>query len=486
MALESLDDLEAQWAIFLEAKNAKGKNTQAENWRKDNPNGEWPKLQAYRADRTKRPTLVTQMGRMMVENLDAWWEAKDVEPPVDTTPPNISITSPVNGATVKDSINISAEASDNVGVTRVEFFRDGVLIGTDTSSPYSMTLDTKTLSDGSYAFGAKAYDAAGNSKAATEVRVTVDNSVIQPPPGTAPWKGSFDASYQSAPLGSTIIVPAGSYGNQLINWRADVAQKGGQYIKFVMGGPVTLTRLEVRGSATWIDGGNQLNVKGYVDTEADSNTNHPDNNVFENLKCVSIGAFNSEKTTFRNCDVGPATTYWANNQQIVAREGSGFENKIGFGGGVTFVPKNIVFDGCYIHNQNGDETRLQPGADVHFGGLFLVTVDGLTIKNCIFERNVVYHIQIQNFSGPPAKRVLIDHNSFGAPVDWLYKGDVPDGQHSIQFDYDPGTEFTITNNVQAGPGKLYACYVGNCGGLVGVKTSGNVDKPTSTTAPPLL
>ena len=408
-------------------------------------------------------------------------------PPGDTTPPTVSISSPIGGSTVKGSISLSATVGDNVGVVRVEFFRDGVSIGSDVSAPYGLPFDTTTIPDGTHIFSARAYDAAGNMGASQQVVVTVANVVEPPPVGTAPWKGSFNASYQAAPLGSKIIVPAGSYGSQVIQWRGDVAQKGGQMIHFEMGGDVVINgKLEVRSSAVHIDGGNKLTVKGYCDAEADSVAQHPDNVIFENLKCVSIGVFSSEKITFRKCDVGPATTWWNGSSQVVAREGPGFENKVGYGGGVEYVPKDILIEGCKIHNQNGDDTRLQSGADVHFGGLFIVTADGLTIKDCIFERNVVYHIQIQNFSGPRAKRVLIDHCSFGAAVDWLYKGDVPDGQHSIQFDYDPGTEFTIQNCVQAGAGKLYSCYVGDCGGLVGVKTSGNKDVATSTTAPPLL
>lgn len=484
MPLANLDDLEAEWAIFMEDKpGPRGQWTQDQRWRADNP-GEFNLLKTYRDGGTKPTTIKTATGRRMLEHVDAYLEAKGTPP--DATLPVVSLNL-IGGATVKGTISVTATATDDVGVTQVDFYRDGILIGSDTSVPYTVAFDTTVISDGAHTFGARAYDAAGNIGYAPEVLVNVANAVVDPPPGTAPWKGSFDASYQSAPLGSVIVVPSGSYGNQLINWRADVAQKGGQMIKFVMGGPVTLTRLEVRGSAVHVDGGNMLNVKGYVDTEANSNAQHPDNNLFENLKCVSIGAFNSEKTTFRKCEVGPATAYWNGKSQVVAREGSGMENKIGFGGDVTFVPKDIVFDGCYIHNQNGDSTRLQSGADVHFGGLFLVTVDGLTIKNCIFERNVVYHIQIQNFEGPKAKRVLIDHNSFGAPVEWLYEGDVPDGQRAVQFDYDPGTEFTLSNNVCAnGANGLYGCYVGNCGGLTGVKVSGNVDKPVSTTAPPLL
>ena len=47
----------------------------------------------------------------------------------DTTAPTVTMTAPANGSTVTGTINASANATDNVGVTRVEFFRDGVSLG---------------------------------------------------------------------------------------------------------------------------------------------------------------------------------------------------------------------------------------------------------------------------------------------------------------------------------------------------------------------
>src|SRR2546426_344844 len=42
-------------------------------------------------------------------------------PPPDTTAPSVSITSPANGQTVKGTVSVSADASDNVGVVDVQF-----------------------------------------------------------------------------------------------------------------------------------------------------------------------------------------------------------------------------------------------------------------------------------------------------------------------------------------------------------------------------
>jgi len=93
----------------------------------------------------------------------------------DTTPPTTSITSPANGATVSGTITVSANASDNVGVSRVELFVDGSLVGTDTSSPYSFSWNTTSVSDGSHGLQTRAYDAAGNSGSSSTVNVTVAN-----------------------------------------------------------------------------------------------------------------------------------------------------------------------------------------------------------------------------------------------------------------------------------------------------------------------
>src|SRR5207253_79685 len=40
----------------------------------------------------------------------------------DTIPPTVSITAPTNGATVSNTVTVSANASDNVGVVGVQFY----------------------------------------------------------------------------------------------------------------------------------------------------------------------------------------------------------------------------------------------------------------------------------------------------------------------------------------------------------------------------
>ncbi|HYM61788.1 MAG TPA: Ig-like domain-containing protein [Thermoanaerobaculia bacterium] len=109
----------------------------------------------------------------------------------DTTPPTTSITAPANGAVVSGTTSVTASASDNVGVTKVEFYLDGALQSTDTTSPYSWSWDTTTSSSGSHSLTSKAYDAAGNIGTSTAVGVTVSNDAQAPTTSiTAPLNGA--------------------------------------------------------------------------------------------------------------------------------------------------------------------------------------------------------------------------------------------------------------------------------------------------------
>jgi YVTN family beta-propeller protein len=107
----------------------------------------------------------------------------------DTAAPSVSLTGPVNGATVSGTVSLSATASDNVGVTAVQFFVDNstTALGTDSTSPYSASWNSTTVNNGAHTLRAVARDAAGNTTTST-IAVTVANSVSPPVdhPPTAP------------------------------------------------------------------------------------------------------------------------------------------------------------------------------------------------------------------------------------------------------------------------------------------------------------
>ncbi len=94
----------------------------------------------------------------------------------DTQVPAVSITAPAAG-NVSGTINVTANASDNSGVSGVQFKLNGVNLGAeDISSPYSYSWNTSTTANGSYTLTAVARDAAGNTTTSAAVVVTVSNA----------------------------------------------------------------------------------------------------------------------------------------------------------------------------------------------------------------------------------------------------------------------------------------------------------------------
>ena len=97
----------------------------------------------------------------------------------DNTPPTVTMTAPANGATLSGTaVTVSANASDNVGVAKVEFYLNTTtLLATVTASPYSFNWNTATVANGTYTLTARVYDNAGNSGTSNSVIVTVTKSV---------------------------------------------------------------------------------------------------------------------------------------------------------------------------------------------------------------------------------------------------------------------------------------------------------------------
>jgi hypothetical protein len=136
--------------------------------------------------------------------------ANVVAPPPDTTPPTASIASPTSG-NVSGAVTVSANAADNVGVTRVEFYVNGALAGTDAAAPYQYSWNTAALANGSATLFARAFDAAGNSRQSASVTVTVAN-VVAPPPDTTKPTVSI-ASPTSGNVAGTVTVSANAADN---------------------------------------------------------------------------------------------------------------------------------------------------------------------------------------------------------------------------------------------------------------------------------
>ena len=101
---------------------------------------------------------------------------------VDNTVPAVSLTNP--GATVRGTISLQSTSSDSgSGIASITYQRAAAggstwtTIGSSSSNPYSLSLDTTSITDGLYDLRAVAADAAGNqTTSSTVASVRIDNT----------------------------------------------------------------------------------------------------------------------------------------------------------------------------------------------------------------------------------------------------------------------------------------------------------------------
>ncbi|HYO52493.1 S8 family serine peptidase, partial [Archangium sp.] len=95
----------------------------------------------------------------------------------DAVRPAVSLTAPASGATVSGDVTLTATASDDLGVARVDFYVNGIFIGSDTTAPYALVWDSRSSNNGGTTFTARAFDSGCNS-ATSSVAATLDNPGI--------------------------------------------------------------------------------------------------------------------------------------------------------------------------------------------------------------------------------------------------------------------------------------------------------------------
>jgi hypothetical protein len=86
-------------------------------------------------------------------------------PVADSTPPTVSFPDP---GVVTGTVTLRADATDNIGVEKVEFYVDGALLETDYTAPFEMTLEGSSFPNGDHLAQAVAYDLAGGSDTADQ------------------------------------------------------------------------------------------------------------------------------------------------------------------------------------------------------------------------------------------------------------------------------------------------------------------------------
>ena len=131
-------------------------------------------------------------------------------------PPTVSITAPSANQrfTAPANITINANAADSDGsISKVEFYHDGLLLGTDTTAPYSYTWSGVPAQAAAYQIQAKAYDNLNAvSPLVPDVPVYVDAATtptltVTPTSLTVPERGSktFTVALSAAPSATTTV-----------------------------------------------------------------------------------------------------------------------------------------------------------------------------------------------------------------------------------------------------------------------------------------
>jgi hypothetical protein len=198
-------------------------------------------------------------------------------------PPTVAITSPgANTRFIEPAIiTINATASDADGsVARVEFYHDGLLLGSDTTAPYSFTWTGVPAQTAAYHLQAKAFDDKGAPSTVADVPVFVDpfvGAAVQAAPAavTVPEGGTatFGVKLSQQPSSTVVVSVARTAGD------SDITVSSGASLTFTSANwstaqTVTLAAAEdadqTSGSATITASAGGLQAAAVTATESDN------------------------------------------------------------------------------------------------------------------------------------------------------------------------------------------------------------------------
>jgi hypothetical protein len=273
---------------------------------------------------------------------------------------------------------------------------------------------------------------------------------------------TFDRGYRVAKPGETILLAGGTYPSQLV--RVDPTKvRASRNVVFTPARGATVSvagELQMYGSHATFRGSPapydfKVRKLESVGTRGPTTSNHVE---FDNLSGETFSIGPNYDITIDGGDFGPSIACHARGSKLfdpstwcpagspyatTGNDGAAgpYENAIGPDGNIRNQwPHDIVLDGVTIHDQNSlDLDKL------HQGGLFIISGYDITIENSKFLRNVVYDVQVQDFTNPdccgmtfgPAHDVVIQNNWFGQDVLGLNDPGGPalgDNQPELQLD----------------------------------------------------
>ena len=149
----------------------------------------------------------------------------------DTTKPTVTLASSATSVIAASTITLTATATDNVGVTHVDFFDGTTQIGSDTTAPFTQAIALTGANNGAHSYTAKAFDAANNFGVSAAVAVNVSIT------GTTPAVFRVNTSGRITRNGTVFPVRCGNWfgleGRYEIH--SDPVNPGGAPMELYMG-----------------------------------------------------------------------------------------------------------------------------------------------------------------------------------------------------------------------------------------------------------
>lgn len=319
----------------------------------------------------------------------------------DTVLPTVALTAPAAGAsyTSAQNVTVSATASDNVAVTRVEFYDGTTRIGNpDTTSPYSVTWAVSSAQNGSRTLTARAYDAAGNVRTSVARTVTVNiggtgtaKTYYVSTSGSDSNNGSSNTPFKTIAYavskmvpGDTTYVQGGVYNEKLIRFSRSGTESA----------PIRL--LNAPGQSPVIDFGQDPSIYNFTDIRRI---------LFQNAAGASqpIGWIVLEGFEIRNGYEG--VKFYNLHNSIIRRNWIHHNRNQGILGG---PGHHNLFDRNRI-NHNGPIVNCVGKCNLEHG-MYVAGQQYVITNNLIYD-NLAFGIQV-NGSSAPSSDWLIANNTF--------------------------------------------------------------------------
>ncbi|MBO6622517.1 MAG: hypothetical protein JJ892_07260 [Balneola sp.] len=255
-------------------------------------------------------------------------------PVADQSAPNVSITNPIDGSVVSQSVDLIVSANDDIGVSEVKLFIEGTLIKTFNTSSFSYSWNTSGYPNKDVQIKAVAKDAAGNTSEDI-LNVTVNNTIdsatgselmiyddqLSSPWINTSWSSTIDwnNSEQAKSGSKSIKVSQNAWGA--------LSLRSGEWGKGVDVDPSKYTTVEFDVFATSNNTKFSLLLENDLSTSFDKyQVGTVATNQWTNIS-VPLSSLNPNSVPFHRINIlevsGFSKTYYIDNVKLVGSSGSG-------------------------------------------------------------------------------------------------------------------------------------------------------------------